>query len=255
MFQGFVFRAIFNAYFGRGVTMETTVTRSPRKLRISSLGSLLAVALLSLIAVSAVVWWLWPMEFGIGGDNTIEGVVAQIRAWGPWAALGSIVLMVVHSFLPFPSEIITLANGMVFGPLWGSVITWVGAMLGAISTFGLVRLLGRPFVYRILSESQLQRLSDWSSRQGGIALLIGRLMPVVAFNLLNYAAAMTHISWWTYIWATGLGILPMTILLNVFGASILTMTAFNWVWLFLGLIVALGWVLVRKRLKNTGRLP
>jgi len=210
---------------------------------------ILAVAAISLLALGSIVWWLWPMEFGIGGDNTMEGVVAQIRAWGPWAALGSIVLMVVHSFLPFPSEIITLANGMVFGPFWGSVITWVGAMLGAISTFGLVRLLGRPFVYQMLSDRQLLRLSDWSARQGGIALLIGRLIPVVAFNLLNYAAAMTHISWWTYIWATGLGILPLTILLNVFGASVLTMTTSNWIWLLFVVAVALCGIVLWRRSK------
>lgn len=62
---------------------------------------------------------------------TIEGRVAQIRAWGPWAALGPIVLMVVHSFLPFPAEIITPANGRVFGSVWGTVITRVWALLGA----------------------------------------------------------------------------------------------------------------------------
>ena len=73
----------------------------------------------------------------------------------------------------------------MFGPLWGSAITWLGAMLGALSTFGLVRLLGRPFVHRMLSESQLRRLSQWSSTRGGVALLIGRLVPVIAFNLLN----------------------------------------------------------------------
>ena len=211
--------------------------------------SILAVSAILLIAVGVIVWWLWSTEFGMGGDNTMEGVVAQLRAWGPWAALGSIVLMLVHSFLPFPSEIIALANGMVFGPFWGSVVTWVGAMLGAISTFGLVRLLGRPFIDRMLSQSQLQRLSDWSSRQGGIALLIGRLIPVVAFNLLNYAAAMTHISWWTYIWATGLGILPLTILLNVFGASILTLTTSNWIWILLGFFAVTVWLLARRHSK------
>ena len=233
--------------------METTVANHPIKFKISSSSSLVTVALLSLIAVGTFIWWLWPMiELGLGGDNTMEGVVAQIRAWGPRAALGSIVLMVVHSFLPFPSEVITLANGMVFGPFWGSVITWVGAMLGAISTFGLVRLLGRPFVYRMLSDSQLLRLTDWSSRQGGIALLIGRLIPVLAFNLLNYAAAMTHISWWTYIWATGLGILPLTILLNVFGASVLTMTTSNWIWLLSVVAVALCAIVLWRRSKANG---
>jgi len=204
---------------------------------------------LGVLAVGSLLWWLWPPELSLGGDNTMEDVVAHIRAWGPWAALGSIVLMVVHSFLPFPSELITLANGMVFGPWWGSVITWVGAMLGAISTFGLVRLLGRPFVYRMLSEQQVKRLSDWSSRQGGVALLTGRLIPVIAFNLLNYAAALTSISWWTFIWATGLGILPLTILLNVFGARILNLTGATWLWLLVAAVVLIGWLCVKCRAK------
>jgi len=206
-------------------------------------GIILAGALGLLIVAGIGAWWLWPREFGIGGGNTIEGVVAQIRSWGPWAALGSIVLMTVHSFVPFPSEIITLANGMVFGPLWGSVITWVGAI-------GLVRWLGRPFVHRMLSENQLHRLSEWSATRGGLALLIGRLIPVIAFNLLNYGAALTEISWWTFLWATGLGILPLTILLNVFGDSILTMKTWNWVWLVLGALAVIGWAVARRRSRS-----
>lgn len=223
------------------------MSAGPAKPALSPVGIILAAGLALLLVVGIGTWWLWPTDLGIGGENTIEGMVAQIRSWGPWAALGSIVLMIAHSFLPFPSEIIALANGMVFGPLWGSVITWVGAMLGALSTFGLVRLLGRPFVHRMLSESQLRRLSEWSSAQGGMALLIGRLIPAIAFNLLNYGAALTEISWWTFFWATGIGILPLTILLNVFGAGILAMKAWNWVWLLLGAVAVAGWVLARRR--------
>jgi len=223
------------------------MTNGSAKSTFATIGVILAGGLLLLLAVGIGTWWLWPMEFSFGGNNTIEDVVAQLRSWGPWAALGSIALMIVHSFLPFPSEIITLANGMVFGPVWGSAITWVGAMLGAVSTFGLVRLLGRPFVYRMLSESQMRRLSEWSSTRGGMALLLGRLIPVIAFNLLNYAAALTDISWWTFIWATGLGILPLTILLNVFGAKVLSMTAWNWAWLLLAALAVLAWMWVSRR--------
>ena len=229
------------------------MTDGPAKSMFSPVGVALAAGLVLLIVAGLAAWYLWPREFSVGRDFSIEGTVAQIRAWGQWAALGSIVLMVVHSFLPFPSEIITLANGMVFGPVWGSAISWVGAMLGALSTFGLVRLLGRPFVFRMLSEYQLRRLSEWSSVQGGAALLIGRLIPVIAFNLLNYAAALTGISWWTFIWATGLGILPLTVLLNVFGASILTMKAWNWVWLLLGAILIVGWLLAKLRARRKQR--
>lgn len=223
------------------------MSNGPAKSAFSTVGVVLAAGLILLVLVGLAAWYLWPREFSVGRDFSIEGAVTQIRAWGQWAALSSIALMVAHSFLPFPSEIITLANGMVFGPLWGSAISWVGAMLGALSTFGLVRLLGRPFVFRMLSEYQLRRLSEWSSVQGGAALLIGRLIPLIAFNLLNYAAALTDISWWTFIWATGLGILPLTVLLNVFGASMLTMKAWNWVWLLLGAIAALVWAVAIRR--------
>ena len=40
--------------------------------------------------------------------------------------------MVLHSFIPFPAEFLAIANGMVFGPVLGTVITWSGAMAGAL---------------------------------------------------------------------------------------------------------------------------
>jgi uncharacterized membrane protein YdjX (TVP38/TMEM64 family) len=219
------------------------------------IGLILAAGVLLLLVAGVAAWWMWPGEFAFGGEYTTEATVAQIRSWGHWAALGSIALMVAHSFLPFPSEIITLANGMVFGALWGTVITWVGAMLGALSTFALVRLLGRPFVHRMLSENQMRTLSEWSSKRGGMALLIGRLIPVIAFNLLNYSAALTEISWWTFIWATGIGILPLTILLNVFGASVLTMKAWNWIWVLLLALILIVWLFARRRLRAAKARP
>jgi len=36
---------------------------------------------------------------------------------------------------------------------------------------------------------------------------------VISFNLINYAAGLTTISWWTFTWATALGILPLTCLM------------------------------------------
>ncbi len=221
------------------------MTHVPAKPLFIAVGITLVVILLTVGVIGA--WWLWPMEFMFGGGDSIADMAAIIRSWGPWAALGSIALMFIHSFLPFPAELITLANGIVFGPFWGSVITWIGAMLGAISTFALVRLLGRPFVNRMLSESHLRRLSEWSSIQGGGALLIARLIPLIAFNLLNYAAALTQISWWTFIWATGLGILPLTIALNVFGASVLSIMTWNWLWILLGMLLLALWILMRRR--------
>ena len=197
------------------------------------------------IALAGISWWLFPHELLIGFDGTVAGVASWVRSLGSWGVAGSIALMVAHSFLPFPAEIIAIANGMVYGPVWGSVITWVGAMAGAISAFALVRLFGRPLLVRLLPAHQLQQLGDWSRESGGLALLVARLIPAIAFNLVNYAAALAEVSWWTFIWSTGLGILPLTILLAVLGDSILELPM--WIWLVVaGVVVFLS--LAMKRL-------
>ena len=102
-----------------------------------------------------------------------------------------------------------------------------------------------PLVMKLLSPASQRALEHWSVRQGGRALLAARLMPVVAFNLVNYAAALTHISWWTFLWATGLGILPLTILLSVLGENVLDMPASLWLAIFA--VTLLAWLLLRHR--------
>jgi uncharacterized membrane protein YdjX (TVP38/TMEM64 family) len=227
------------------------VTTEPAKSPINAVGVALGIGLLLLLACGALAWLLLPRALVPSLNISIADTEALIRSWGAWGVAGSIGLMVAHSFLPFPAEIIALANGMLYGPFWGSIITWVGAMLGAIIAFALARLLGRPFVYRVLSERHRQQLSEWSLESGGKALFIGRLIPLIAFNLLNYGAALTNISWWTFIWATGLGILPLTILLNVFGDNMSTMTTWYWAGLLLGALGVLVWLLARRPSRKT----
>ncbi|HXS53014.1 MAG TPA: TVP38/TMEM64 family protein [Usitatibacter sp.] len=199
----------------------------------------ISLAALALVALAVSGWWV--ASFGL--VDTVQAAEERIRSWGAWGVAGSIALMVVHSFLPFPSEIIALANGMVYGPLWGAVITWIGAMLGASAAFALARAFGRPLVMRWLSPRGRQALEHWSLHQAGPALLAARLVPVIAFNLVNYAAGLTHVSWRTFLWATGLGILPLTILLAVLGENVLDMPA--WSWLVIAAAAVLAWLALR----------
>ncbi len=56
----------------------------------------------------------------------------------------------VHSsFLPFPLEILAMANGLVFG-LWGGIcLTWVSMMLASWVGYAAARL-ARPLVLRLV---------------------------------------------------------------------------------------------------------
>ena len=177
----------------------------------------------------------------------IQRIEDEIRAWGPFGVVASIGLMVVHSFVPFPAEFVAIANGMLFGVVWGVVITWTGAMLGAFAAFGLARLLGRPFVAKVVrGKNNWRRIDQWTAEQGWQVLLISRFIPVIAFNLVNYAAGLTGVSWLTFAWTTALGILPAIVLMVLAGAHIDVM---GWeLWLLLAGAILLLCLVLRAKL-------
>ncbi len=183
-----------------------------------------AAAVLLVLALATALVWFYALGAAMpvpGFELSAAAVEAQIEAAGIWGVALAILLMVVHSFVPFPAELVAIANGMLFGPVFGTLITWTGAMLGAYLAFGLARWLGRPFVRAVVSERHQAAIDRWAERQGGGALLFSRFLPVISFNLINYAAGLTAISWWTFTWATGLGILPLTCLMVVMGDRLL----------------------------------
>lgn len=202
------------------------------------LGALVVISVLGVGLAYGVLGLEWT------GDLTVQSVKARIAALGAWGVFASIGLMVVHSFLPFPAEVVAIANGMFYGPVWGTVITWTGAMLGALVAFGLTRLLGRPFVTLMISEHDWHRLDDWANQHGARLIFIARLIPIIAFNLINYAAGLTRVSWWTFVWSTGLGILPLTVATVVMGDQIETMSWELWLALLVGGVIL--WFLFRR---------
>ena len=203
-----------------------------------------ALALLLIIGLGVLAWWSNAIDLA----PTPKGIEAEIRSWGRWAVAASIGLMVAHSLVPFPAEFVTFANGMLFGPVWGVAITWTGAMLGASVAFALSRWFGRPFVDALMNERHRDAVDRWARRQGIGALLLSRLMPLISFNVINYAAGLTPISWWTFLWTTGLGILPITTLLVVTGDQVWNGSGNAWIYLVAVAVAgALIWFLIARR--------
>lgn len=181
-----------------------------------------AVLVILLGWIVAIYFWHDDLALIVPLELSAEQIADTIRSWGAWAVAGSLLLMVAHSFVPLPSEFIAIANGMVFGLIVGTVITWIGAMFGAILAFALARWLGRRFVQSILPARHIVAIDGWTKEQGAPILLISRFLPVVSFNLINYAAGLTSVSWWTFLWTTGLGIAPLTFLMVFIGEEMMS---------------------------------
>jgi uncharacterized membrane protein YdjX (TVP38/TMEM64 family) len=170
-----------------------------------------------------------------------------------WVPLVLILCMIAHTLMPLPAELLAVAAGALLGVFWGFLTIWIGAMLGAYFGFFLARSFGQGLVQRLAHGQRLQRLQGWLQRPDIGLLLAVRLVPVISFNLVNFALGCTKVGWWRFTWTTGLGIVPVTAAMVGLGAHL-----HNWrVMLVLSLAaVALGgyWVLRACSIPSVARV-
>jgi uncharacterized membrane protein YdjX (TVP38/TMEM64 family) len=95
----------------------------------------------------------------------------------------------------------------------------------------------------IIPRAARKKSEAWAGTRGAKTLLVDRLMPVISFNLVNYGAGLTDVRWWTFLWTTGVGILPITIFLVYLGENMRAVSWTNWIVLFSCAVII--WVATR----------
>ncbi len=146
---------------------------------------------------------------------TPEHLRGALEGLGPLAAAGYIGLFTVLPAFFFPVAVLALAGGLLFGLLWGSVYTFVGAILNCALMFLLARYIGREKIRRLVQQKlppQWQgKLDGLGGRQGALLLIILRLIPAVPYNLINYAFGLTEMKLSIYLLFSAIGIIPGTL--------------------------------------------
>jgi uncharacterized membrane protein YdjX (TVP38/TMEM64 family) len=121
------------------------------------------------------------------------------------------IIYAAATVLFLPGSVLTLAGGVLFGPLWGTFYNLTGATLGAALAFLIARYLASEPVARWIEDkagSRLKRLIEGVEAEGWRFVAFVRLVPLFPFNLLNYALGLTRIRVAHYVMATYLFMLP-----------------------------------------------
>jgi uncharacterized membrane protein YdjX (TVP38/TMEM64 family) len=180
----------------------------------------------------------------------------------PLGALAFVPLYALWVTLLLPGVWASMLAGALYGTLWGSVLVFVGACLGAEAAF----LLGRHWLRgwsrrRLARVPRLAAVERAVSREGLKLVLLTRLSPAFPFSLLNLAYGLSDVSLRDY--TIGLiGILPGTILFCGLGAlagdvarfgSVLTGQADLATWglriIGIGATIAVVWIVARQAQK------
>lgn len=189
-------------------------------------------------------------------QQAIQSFRDYLLGFGVWAPVISSALMVFQSVAaPLPAFVVTFTNGLLFGWVWGTLLSWSSAMLGAALCFWIARTLGRPVVEKLVGGTKALEVSDlFFARFGNRAILVSRLLPFVSFDIISYGAGLTPVSFWKFLLATGIGQLPATIIYSYLGQNLTgSVQVLFWIFSITAAIFVLGWTVgpfVLKRLRD-----
>ncbi len=174
--------------------------------------------------------WAWARVGALATLLATVLVVEQLRGWddvrllreqvAAAGSLGAAVFVAGYAvlvLLPAPKAVLTALGGALYGLWLGALLSWTGALAGALAAFGLGRVLGRDAVER-LAGGRVARVDQLLSAHGLGAMIGVRLVPVLPFTAINYAAGLTGLSWRHYAAGTALGMVPGSLAYAALGA-------------------------------------
>lgn len=155
-------------------------------------------------------------------SGNMDQIIKLIRSWGMAAPVMSVLLMITQAIVaPLPAFLITAANGMIFGNYWGAFISWIGALLGALTAFFIARLFEDVALDKIVRNPKAADfIRHAGEKRGFYIILVSRLLPFISFDAISYMAGLSGIRPWAFILGTGLGMLPATIFYSFIGHEI-----------------------------------
>lgn len=213
--------------------------QTPRKNHIGVIAALLAgVVLLVFVLGAAPETWRDIRRFM--REAQLEEAVEFLRGFGNWTVVVILGLFIIEALLaPVPAWFLKIANGILFGPWLGGLVSLLGVALGSLSAFAVARWVGRRFVRRIIPDRFLDRVDQFSRSNGFAALLVLRLIPFTSSDVWSYVAGLSRLPVPHFLAATLLGDLPNLALFSFLGQSVLESPRYRW-WLVVGGAVLLA---------------
>ena len=194
---------------------EATKQRPANRKKSAAKASILVVFIIGAVALVR----LTPIK----GYLTPDALGRFLDATGFWAPLLFVLVYAVGVCLFVPGTLLTGLGAAIFGPYWGFVYVWIGAMLGAGAAFWIGRNLGREFAASLIGN-RLKKYDDAIERNGFATTLYLRLV-YFPFTPMNFGMGLTKVRFWDYFSGTGLGIIVGTFVFTFFIGTLIEVWA------------------------------
>lgn len=182
----------------------------------------IAITLAGILLLVALVLAIEPLREA--ATATIEGDNAEVRhqidrlgAAGPLLILA---LTLLHAVVFYPAEIVDAAAGFAYGFVPALALMTAGWVLSGLICWAVGRHVARPLLDRWLGQERFERVEQAIERGGPSLLIAMRLIPILPFSIVSYAAGAARVPAWRFAWTTALGYLPITAIAVYFGTRL-----------------------------------
>lgn len=182
-------------------------TQEPPRHAVNDAGPALRFVALGFVVLALIVvpWVLWGdvIELRVRALSEQPGATRVF-------AMSAAGLLAADVLLPVPSSFVAVASGVVLGLGWGSVVNFVGLMLGSIVGYVVGARAGVVVARRIAGEQGWRRAEEWSGRYGSSVVLALRAVPVLA-EASTFFAGATRMGWGRYLLYSGVANLGVAV--------------------------------------------
>jgi uncharacterized membrane protein YdjX (TVP38/TMEM64 family) len=150
-------------------------------------------------------------------SDFIERVVLALADLGPWGPVLFVVAYIVASVTLAPAFLLTFAAGTLFGLWRGTLLVYVGAVLGSSAVFAIASPLAHSRLLRWVDrDPRVAAVRAAVVGEGAWVMFLLRLSPVIPFVLLNYALALSGVRYRDFLIAS-VGMFPAIIMYVYYG--------------------------------------
>ena len=176
----------------------------------------------------------------------------RIKQWvSNFGWLGPIVLtlaMVAQMFLlVIPTILLMIVSILAYGPVWGSVIILCGVFMASSVGYFIGHYLSQTFVMRLLGKKTENNIEQFIELYGFWAVIVTRLNPFLSNDAISFVGGIVKMSYWRFISATMVGILPLTIFIAILGEDINTLKSGLFWGSLVSLVIFIGYVFWNKK--------
>jgi uncharacterized membrane protein YdjX (TVP38/TMEM64 family) len=146
----------------------------------------------------------------------------EVRDWGD--GLGDLAVVACVPAFVLLNFVITwpiLAGGigLLFDTALGTPLALAGVTLAALAQMAVTRYLAGEHAGRLLPE-RARRLEAFLQRHGAVAVMEARIVPLLPYGLVNYAAGVTTLRFWQMGLGTAIGATPKVFGFVALGGSL-----------------------------------